>query len=179
MNKIKGQIYVPNKDNPISEDDYDLILPQTTVDQVEGLPDDLKVKADLIDGKVPTEQLPAASTATLGAVKTGSNITNNSGTISVTSTNVKEALGINPIAADSNFILTKSTQSAINPSVSSGMPSSYGITVASVKAGIAAGTYKLQTILQLLVNMSHSHESVYRNGGNCVCDCDCNCQCSD
>lgn len=55
MNKIKGQIYVPNKDNPISEDDYDLILPQTTADQVEGL----EHKADLVDGKVPTEQLPA------------------------------------------------------------------------------------------------------------------------
>lgn len=54
MTKIKGQIYVPNKDNPLSEDDYDLILPQTTADQVEGL----EHKADLIDGKVPTEQLP-------------------------------------------------------------------------------------------------------------------------
>lgn len=55
MTKIKGQIYVPNKDNPLSEDDYDLILPQTTADQIEGL----EYKADLIDGKVPTEQLPA------------------------------------------------------------------------------------------------------------------------
>ena len=36
MTKIKGQIYVPNKDNPVSEDDYDLILPQTTADQIEG-----------------------------------------------------------------------------------------------------------------------------------------------
>ena len=36
MTKIKGQIYVPNKDNPLSEDDYDLILPQTTADQIEG-----------------------------------------------------------------------------------------------------------------------------------------------
>lgn len=55
MTKIKGQIYVPNKDNPVSEEDYDLVLPQTTADQVEGL----EHKADLIDGKVPTEQLPA------------------------------------------------------------------------------------------------------------------------
>lgn len=36
MANIKGQIYVPNKDNPLSEDDYDLILPQTTADQIEG-----------------------------------------------------------------------------------------------------------------------------------------------
>ena len=36
MTKIKGQIYVPNKDNPVSEEDYDLILPQTTIDMVEG-----------------------------------------------------------------------------------------------------------------------------------------------
>ena len=36
MTKIKGQIYVPNKDNPVSEEDYDLILPQTTADQIEG-----------------------------------------------------------------------------------------------------------------------------------------------
>lgn len=36
MANIKGQIYVPNKDNPASEEDYDLILPQTTADQIEG-----------------------------------------------------------------------------------------------------------------------------------------------
>lgn len=58
MTKIKGQIYVPNKDNPLSEDDYDLILPQTTIDQVEGLPDALTDKADLVGGKVSTDQLP-------------------------------------------------------------------------------------------------------------------------
>lgn len=78
-----------------------------------------------------------------------------------------------------SFSVTASTQANINPSVSAGMPSSYGITVPNVEKGIAAGTYTLINLLQNLVNMSHTHTAVYRNGSNCVCDCDCNCQCSD
>ena len=58
MATIKGQIYVPNTDNPLSEDDYDLIHPETIAAQVKGLPEELEKKADLIDNKVPTEQLP-------------------------------------------------------------------------------------------------------------------------
>lgn len=183
MVRVKGQIYVPNKDNPVSEEDYDLILPQTTIEQVEGLPAkleakadlvELKTKADLVNGEIPEAQLPKATITIPGVVKTGSNITNDEGTISVTRENVKEALGITPIAIDSNIAVTKSTQAAVNPSVT-GMPSNYGITVPNVVSGIAAGTYKIQALLQKLVDMSHAHEAVYRNGSNCVC----NCQCSD
>lgn len=86
---------------------------------------------------------------------------------------------INKPVENSDIQITESTQVNINPSVSSGMPSSYGITVPNVVSGIAAGTYKLKVLLQNLVNMSHAHEAVYKNGSNCVCDCDCNCQCSD
>lgn len=50
MTKIKGQIYVPNKDNPVSEEDYDLILPQTTIDMVEG-------KATKEDAEVGTDDI--------------------------------------------------------------------------------------------------------------------------
>lgn len=73
MTKIKGQIYVPNKDNPLSEDDYDLILPQTTVEQVEGLPEKLLSKADLIDNKVPAAQLPEMDYVPTGDVANAAN----------------------------------------------------------------------------------------------------------
>lgn len=42
--------------------------------------------------------LPAASSSTLGGVKTGSNITNTSGTISLTKSNVTTALGYTPVS---------------------------------------------------------------------------------
>lgn len=133
----------------------------------------LQQKADLVDGTVPEAQLPIATAAAAGTVKTGNNITNTNGTISITGDNVKAALGITPISANTNFTVTKSTQAAINPSVSSGMPTSYGITMPNVNTGLAAGTYTLQVLLQHLTNRSHSHTSVYRNGSNCNCDCDC------
>lgn len=52
-----------------------------------------------LDGnkKLTSSQLPVASNSVLGAIKTGSNITNNNGTISVSKTNVTNALGFTPI----------------------------------------------------------------------------------
>ena len=46
--------------------------------------------------------LPAATSSTLGGVKVGSNITNSSGTISLTKANVTTALGYTPPTADTN-----------------------------------------------------------------------------
>lgn len=46
--------------------------------------------------------LPAATSSTLGGVKVGSNITNNSGTISLTKANVTAALGYTPPTSDTN-----------------------------------------------------------------------------
>lgn len=53
--------------------------------------------------------LPAATSSTLGGVKIGSNITISSGTISLTSANVKAALGYTP--ANSSGIVTYSALS--------------------------------------------------------------------
>ena len=50
--------------------------------------------------------LPTATSSVLGGVKTGSNITNSSGTISVTSANVTSALGFTPF--DSSKVIPKS-----------------------------------------------------------------------
>lgn len=46
--------------------------------------------------------LPAATSSTLGGVKVGSNITNSSGTISLTKANVTSALGYTPPTSDTN-----------------------------------------------------------------------------
>ena len=47
--------------------------------------------------------LPTASSSTLGGVKTGSNITNNSGTISLSKSNVTSALGYTPVKTVNNI----------------------------------------------------------------------------
>lgn len=68
---------------------------------------------------------------------------------------------------------------------SSYVPGSYDSTTGSgnisrgrlrQSAGIEAGTYTLQSLLQKLINLSHTHtyQKVYYN-----CDCDCNCDCAD
>ncbi|MBO9542868.1 hypothetical protein J7643_19955, partial [bacterium] len=55
------------------------------------------VNADNINsGTLPAARLPAATASVFGAVKTGSNITNTAGTISIASANVIAALGYTP-----------------------------------------------------------------------------------
>lgn len=60
-----------------------------------------------------TYTLPAATSSTLGGVKTGSNITNSSGTISITKANVTAALGYTPATGDTTYSdMTGATASA-------------------------------------------------------------------
>lgn len=61
--------------------------------------------------------LPTATSSTLGGVKIGSNITNSSGTISITKANVVAALGYTPPTADTNTD-TKVTQTVSTTSAS-------------------------------------------------------------
>lgn len=61
-----------------------------------------KTKLNGIAAGANAYSLPTASSSTLGGVKTGSNITNSSGTISLTKANVTSALGYTPPTADTN-----------------------------------------------------------------------------
>jgi hypothetical protein len=61
-----------------------------------------KEKLDGIATGANKYTLPTASSSTLGGVKTGSNITNSSGTISLTKANVTAALGYTPPTTDTN-----------------------------------------------------------------------------
>ena len=70
---------------------------------------------------------------------------------------------------------TKSTQAAISPKMAGGFTTSQKLTTFTTGAGIAAGTYSLANILQMLIKMSHTHKSVTIAGNNCDCNCDCDC----
>lgn len=61
-----------------------------------------KEKLDGIATGANKYTLPTASSSTLGGVKTGANITNSSGTISLTKANVTAALGYTPPTTDTN-----------------------------------------------------------------------------
>ena len=61
-----------------------------------------KAKLDGIANNANNYTLPTASASTLGGVKIGSNITNSSGTLSLTKTNVTDALGYTPPTQDTN-----------------------------------------------------------------------------
>jgi hypothetical protein len=62
-----------------------------------------KTKLNGIEANANKYTLPAASGSTLGGVKTGSNITNSSGTISLTKTNVTTALGYTPPTTNTTY----------------------------------------------------------------------------
>ena len=53
-----------------------------------------------VGGSVSGYTLPTATASVLGGVKTGNNITNSGGTISITKVNVTEALGYTPPTAN-------------------------------------------------------------------------------
>ena len=88
--------------------------------------------------------LPAATNSTLGGVKIGSNITVNSGTISLTKANVTSALGYTPPTTDTKYTLPTGNASTLggvklSDSTSSTSSTNGGIaaTPAAVKAAIA------------------------------------------
>lgn len=60
-----------------------------------------------------TYTLPVATSFTLGGVKIGSNITVNTGTISISKTNVTNALGYTPPTTDTKYTLPNATSSTL------------------------------------------------------------------
>lgn len=73
--------------------------------------------------------LPAATSSVLGGVKTGSNITNSSGTISLSSSNVTSALGYTPVKNESGVASIRvMTQSAYDSLSSKSATTLYIIT---------------------------------------------------
>ena len=117
---IQGEIIVYDKDDNY---DYERIkigdgttkvntLPfiDTTMDsRVTTLESDVKNASKLTTGTLPAERLPAATSSALGGVKIGSNISNSSGTISLTKANVTAALGYTPPTSDTNTTYTFAT----------------------------------------------------------------------
>lgn len=88
------------------------------------------------------------------------------------------------LSTGSSITVTKSTQQAYTTYTSS---NTYTSTSGSgdrtsyqylTQTGLGAGTYTLQTLLQHLVNRSHTH-TTRKVLSNCNCHCDCNCNCSD
>lgn len=76
-----------------------------------------KSKLAGIDPGANKYTLPTASASTLGGVKTGSNITNSDGTISVTKKNVTDALGYTPPSTNTTYaVMTGATASAAGSS---------------------------------------------------------------
>lgn len=99
------------------------MYPASKIENIEGLQSALDGKVNTVSGKglssndyTTTEKnklagieagannysLPAATSTALGGVKIGSNISNSSGTISLTKSNVTDALGFTPPKTDTN-----------------------------------------------------------------------------
>ena len=71
---------------------------------------------NITQGTLPAARLPNATSSTLGGVKVGSNITVNSGTISLTKANVTSALGYTPPTSNTTYsIATTSTPGLVKP----------------------------------------------------------------
>lgn len=83
-----------------------------------------------------TYTLPTATSSTLGGVKIGSNITVNSGTISISKTNVTNALGYTPPTTDTKYTLPNATSNVLGGvKIGSNITVSYG-TISLTKANV-------------------------------------------
>ena len=97
----------------LKDNDGNIIYPLTSLDAV--YYSDNQTAKQYIDAKADESSytLPAATSSTLGGVKVGSNITNSSGTISITKANVTSALGYTPPTTDTTYNdMTGATASA-------------------------------------------------------------------
>lgn len=128
-----------------------------------------KKKLDGIAEGANKYSLPTATSSVLGGVKTGANITNNSGVLSVTADNVKDALGYTPPTTDTKYTLP--TASAwtlggvrLSDSTSSTSSTNGGIaaTPAAVKAAIAEAKLAAWPIGSIYMTVSNtSPESLF------------------
>ena len=110
-----------------------------------------------------TYTLPAATGSTLGGVKIGSNITVNNGTISLSKTNVTNALGYTPPTTDTKYTLPTGNASTLggvrlSDSTSSTSSTSGGIaaTPAAVKAAIAEAKLAAWPIGSIYMTVSNT-----------------------
>lgn len=86
-----------------------------------------------------TYTLPAATSSALGGVKVGSNITNSSGTISLTKANVTAALGYTPPTSDTNTTYSAGTGISLSGTTFSNSG------VRSISSGSTNGTISVNT----------------------------------
>lgn len=85
-----------------------------------------------------TYTLPAATSSTMGGVKIGSNITVSGGTISISKTNVTNALGYTPPTTDTKYTLPNATSSVLGGvKIGSNITVSYG-TISLTKANVTS-----------------------------------------
>jgi len=96
-----------------------------------------KAKLDTIDENAASYTLPEATASTLGGVKIGNNVTVSDGTISVTGTNVTDALGFTPLDATA----TASNAAKVNNlTVQTAVPENALFTDMNVKSEVANTT---------------------------------------
>ena len=121
-----------------------------------------------VGGSVSGYTLPTATASVLGGVKTGSNITNSGGTISITQANVTEALGYTPPTANTwRGIQDNLTSTATDQSLSANQ----GKVLKGIVDGKAASSHthddryytesEMNIKLNGKANASHTHDDRY------------------
>jgi hypothetical protein len=94
---------------------------------------------NITSGTLDAARLPAATSSALGGVKVGSNITNSSGTISLTKANVTSALGYTPPTTDTNTTYSAGTGISLSGTTFSNSG------VRSIATGSSNGTISVNT----------------------------------
>ena len=121
-----------------------------------------------VGGSVSGYTLPTATASVLGGVKTGSNITNSDGTISITKANVTAALGYTPPTANTwRGVQDNLTSTATDQSLSANQ----GKVLKGLVDGKAASSHthddryytesEMNTKLNGKANASHTHDDRY------------------
>ena len=110
--------------------------------------------------------LPEATSTTLGGVKIGSNITNSSGTISLTKSNVTSALGYTPPEQDTIYTLPKATSTTLGGvKIGSNITNSSG-TISLTKSNVTSALGYTPATEESIVNIqSNLNNVLFKSGG--------------
>ena len=121
-----------------------------------------KSKLDGVAANANNYSLPAATSSVLGGVKTGSNITNSSGTISITKDNVVSALGYTPPTTNTTYGTVSTSGNGLAPKVTS--TSAYlrgdGTWATPTNTTYAAATSDALGLVQIGSNITNSDGTI-------------------
>lgn len=185
MKKVLDQAGIDIKEyiNTILTEELDELI-ESKVDKIQGkglsekdFTEDYETKLKGIANNANNYSLPTATGSVLGGVKTGSNITNSSGTISITKDNVTNALGYTPpttnttygvATTSANGLMSSSDKSKLNGIASGANKTTVSNSLTDTSTTNALSAYQGNALNKKISTAQSTANSAQSNANNAI-----------